>query len=120
MYKNKIKNNNIKYYILLHAGILIYASTGIFSKLAAKQDFFSFSFIVFYGLMLIALLLYAIIWQRVLKYLPLTTAFLNKSVTIIWGIIMGYIIFNETITANMIAGAAIVLSGLIIVVTDND
>lgn len=33
---------------------------------------------------------------------------------------MGYIIFNETITANMIAGAAIVLSGLIIVVTDND
>jgi len=120
VFKNMIKKTDLRYYMLLHAGILIYASTGIFSKFAARQELLSFGFLLFYGLMLFALFLYALVWQQVLKHLALTTAFLNKSVTVVWGMILGNIIFHEAITWNMIIGAAIVLSGVIMVVTDND
>ena len=114
------KNKRVKYYIVLHIGILIYALTGICSKFAAQQSFLSFYFVIFYGGMLAALFVYAIIWQQVLKHLSLTTAFLNKSVAIIWGMFFGFIIFNEKVTLNMVIGAIIVLFGVSLVVTDGD
>lgn len=115
-----MRTGRTKYYFLLHGGIFIYALTGIFSKYASQQDFFSFKFILFYVLMLTALFLYAIVWQQVLKHVPLTTAFLNKSVTVIWGMFFGAVIFQEAITLKMIVGALIVLLGVCLVVTDDE
>ena len=75
---------------------------------------------LFYVLMLFALFLYAIIWQQILKHIPLTTAFLNKSVTLVWGMILGAVIFEEQITIKMVVGAIIVLAGVCLVVIDNE
>ncbi|MCO7108745.1 hypothetical protein NIA69_05595 [Gemmiger formicilis] len=49
----------------------------------------SAAFIVLYGLMLLALVTYAVGWQQVIKHLPLTTAYANKAVTVVWGILLG-------------------------------
>ena len=68
------------------------------SKLAAQQPFLSAAFIVLYGLMLLALVTYAAGWQQVIKHLPLTTAYANKAVTVVWGILLGLAVFGEAVT----------------------
>jgi hypothetical protein len=44
------------------------------------------------------LFVYAILWQQVLKKIPLTTAIANKSITIVWGMIFGLLFFEEKVS----------------------
>lgn len=117
MSENKASIND---YIFLHAILLLYSLTGIFSKLASQNEFLSFKFIVFYGLALMGLFIYAILWQQVLKKLPLTTAFANKSITVVWGMFWGTMFFREKISLFMIIGAVIIIGGIYLVVTDHE
>ena len=109
---------NKKNYLLLHILLLMYSFCGVFSKLASKYEFLSFKFILFYGLSIFILGIYAIFWQQILKRFKLTTAFFNKSITIIWGMLWGFLIFNEKIKINMILGAIVVLIGIGFVVSE--
>lgn len=116
--KRKIYMNKIKTYILLHMMLLMLSIGGIFSKLASKQELLSLSFILLYAVSLIILFIYAITWQQVLKYIPLTVAYANKGIGLIWGMIFGNIFFSEIITLNMIIGAVIVFCGILVVMSD--
>lgn len=108
----------IKDYAFLHILILLFSFSSVCSKLASGYEFLSFKFCLFYGLAILILGIYAILWQQVLKRFTLTTAFLNKAVTVVWGIVLGFLILGEGITLNMIIGAIIVLIGVGIVVQD--
>ena len=108
------KGHSIKFIVLLNFGILIYSASGIFSKTAARQPFFSLTFVFFYGMMLIMLAVYAVIWQQVIKKIPLTLAYANRAVSIVWSIIFGTLLFKETPTTGRLIGAAIVVIGVII------
>ena len=110
--------NKVKLYISLHMMLLMLAFGGIFSKLASKHEFLSVPFILLYVGSLIVLFLYAIAWQQILKYIPLTVAYANKGMGLIWGMIFGNIFFGEIITFNMIIGAVIVFIGILTVVSD--
>ncbi|MBE6737525.1 MAG: transporter [Ruminococcaceae bacterium] len=105
-----------KYYFFLHLIIFQLSFGGVLSKFASKTAFLSIEFCLLYGLMLINLGVYAILWQQIIKKLPLTSAFCNKAVSIIWGMLWGVMIFAETISWNMIVGAIIVLVGVVLVV----
>lgn len=102
----------------LHALLLAYSLSGIFSKLASSQPFLSFEFVALYGCMLLVLFVYAIAWQQIIKRLPLSVAFANKAVTVVWGIVWGLLFFHEQVTANMVVGATIVMAGVILYSTD--
>lgn len=110
--------NKIKSYLLLHLILLMLSIGGIFSKLAAKQEFLSLPFILFYAVSLMLLFVYALAWQQILKHIPLTVAYANKGMGLIWGMIFGNIFFSEIITFNMIIGAVIVFIGILMVVSD--
>ena len=56
---------------------------------------------------------YAICWQQIIKRIPLTVAFSNKAVTIVWGMIWGIIFFGERITIGKLMGALLVVFGVI-------
>lgn len=114
---NKTK---IKYLIALHIELLILSLSGVCSKMAAQWQFLSFWFIFWYALVLINLAVYAIVWQQIIKHLPLTTAYANKAIGIVWGILWGIIIFGEQIKWNMIVGAVIVIIGVIVVVKSDE
>ena len=43
-----------------------------------------------------------------------TTAFANKAVTVVWGIIWGAVFFHESITVGKVIGAALVIVGVVI------
>lgn len=113
--KSKIKN-----YIFLHILLLVFSLCSVFSKLAASYEFLSFKFCLFYGISIVILGIYALLWQQILKKFSLTTAFLNKSTTIIWGILWGALFFGETIKIQMIIGAIIVFIGVSLVVMSDE
>ena len=100
--------------IALHVLLLVYSLCGFFSKNASRQPFMSFEFCAFYAGMLAILVVYAIGWQQILKRLPLTVAFANKAITVVWGIIWGAVFFQEAITLPMIIGAIIVMAGIVL------
>ncbi|MBP5606540.1 MAG: EamA family transporter [Ruminiclostridium sp.] len=104
-------------YIVLHIIIFIYSLGGICSKIASGKEFLSFEWIFFYGLLLLSLAVYAVLWQQVLKKLPLNVAYCNKAVTVVWGMVIGSIVFNETIRVGNIIGAVLILAGIILMVT---
>ena len=103
-----------KWFLLLHIILGIYAGSSVCSKLAAQQPFLSAAFIVLYGLMLLALVVYAVGWQQVIKRIPLTTAFANKAVTVVWGLVWGALFFHEAVTPGKLLGAALVIAGVIL------
>ena len=110
-------NNKTKFYILLHIVLLIFSLTSVASKFASEADFLSAKFILCYGLVIAGLGIYAICWQQVIKALPLITAYANKAVTVIWGLVFGYLIFDEVITIRKVIGAVIIIAGVYLIVT---
>ena len=105
---------SFKPFITLHIILLLYSACFIFSKLAAAETFLSTQFIIFYGLVVGLLGIYAIAWQQIIKRLPLTVAYANKAVTIIWGTMWGALFFHETITAGKVIGAILIMAGIVI------
>lgn len=104
----------IKTLFALHMLLMVYSTSGILSKLAAGVDFLSIEFCIYYGGVLLLLGFYAIGWQQILKRLPLTTAFSNKAVTIVWGIIWGALFFFEPITSPKAVGALLIIAGVVL------
>ena len=110
-----------KWFLLLHVILGVYAGSSVCSKLAARQPFLSAAFILLYGLMLAALVVYAVGWQQVIKHLPLTTAYANKAVTVVWGILLGLAVFGEAVTLRRVIGAVIIICGIVLFVrADNE
>lgn len=109
-----------KVFLFLHMLLFLYSIESVCSKMAAKQEMFSFPFFFFYGMVLFLLFFYALAWQRVLKYLPLTVAYANKGITIVWGIFWGFLLFGEKIGISTVIGGVIILIGIYMVVTNNE
>lgn len=112
-----MKPSKLKMLFLLHLLLMLYSTSSIFSKLAAGEALFSPLFCVCYGCIVALLGVYAIGWQQVIKRLPLTTAFANKAVTVVWGIVWGAVFFRESITPGKLLGAAIVIAGVVLYVS---
>ncbi len=76
----------------------------------------SFKFVLFYGLVILLLGIYALLWQQIIKRMPLTTAYANKAVTVVWGMVWGALLFQEDITLQKCIGAAIIVVGVILMI----
>ena len=104
--------------LALHILLLLYSSSGVLSKSAALRPPMSFGFVALYAGMLAVLFVYAIGWQQVIKRLPLTLAFANKAIYVVWGIVWGVLLFGERLTPGMVAGAVLVMAGIVLFSTD--
>ena len=101
-----------KTYIALHLFLMIYSISGIISKLAANHPFLSPAFILLYALEILILAFYAIGWQQFIKRMPLSVAYANKAVTVVWGCIWGVLIFKEHLSVGKVVGGLMVLCGI--------
>lgn len=104
----------MKTLVVLHLLLLLYSTSGVFSKLAAGESFLSFRFCLYYGAIIALLGIYAIGWQQIIKRLPLTTAFANKAVTTAWGLVWGLLFFHEQVTVGKLLGVGLVIAGVIL------
>ena len=100
--------------LILHLLLAVNSVSTVFSKLAADAEFLSWQFVLYYGMVLAILAVYALGWQQVIKRMPLTTAYANKAVTIVWGIVYGMILFGETVTPLMLLGALVIVAGIVL------
>ncbi len=114
MDEKETKKGNVIIFVILHVMLMLYSMGGICSKSAAGEPFLSVKFCLLYGGLVVILGLYAVGWQQVIKRMPLTTAFANKAVTVVWGLIWGVLFFHETITPGKLIGAALVIGGIIL------
>lgn len=105
-------------WIALHLMLAVMSLAGVCSKKAAAEPFFSLRWCIFYGLVLVILGIYAIVWQQIIKRLPLTVAYANRAVSVLWGCIYGVIFFSEKITTGKIIGCVIVAAGVILYATE--
>ncbi|MBO4901176.1 MAG: transporter [Lachnospiraceae bacterium] len=110
----KQKKSSVIIWIILHILLAVYTLSGVCSKLAAQEAFLSFRFCAYYGGLLFLLGLYALGWQQIIKRLPLTVAYANKAVSVIWACIYGVLFFGEKITAGKIIGGAVTIAGVVL------
>lgn len=106
-------------FLLLHALLLIYSLGSLCSKWAAQSDFLSPRFFLLYGAVLLILAVYALGWQQILKRVPLVTAYASKAVTVLWGMVWGLLFFGEAVTLRKIIGAAVIMTGIVLVVRED-
>ena len=109
--------------LLLHGTLLIYAVVSVFAKLAglrlAAQDA-GMTLLAFLAAEAAALLAYSLLWQQVLRRMPLNFAYSNKGVCTLWTALFGLAFFGEQMTFGKAAGLAAVLAGVALVVTDHE
>ena len=99
------KRSQLRVLLALHLLLMLFSTSGIFSKVAASYPFMSLGFILALGI-------YAVGWQQIIKRLPLTTAYSNRAVTVVWGIVWGIVLFHESVSPLKIVGAVVVLTGV--------
>lgn len=120
MEKESKKNIKIRDIFILQIVIAIYTLTTVFAKFASNEEFLSFKFIMFYGIEILILGVYAIVWQQLIKKFDISIAYANKAMGLLWSIVWAILIFKDTITIKNIIGVVIVIIGTIIVNSENE
>ncbi len=105
--------------LMLQAVFMIYSISSVVSKFASGKEVFSFEFILFYGLDVIVLGIYALLWQQVIKKFELSIAYANKAITLLWALVWGIVIFHEQITVGKVIGILLVMAGIFILNSDS-
>ncbi len=113
--KKKITLINI---IFLQIIVIVYTLSGVAGKYASGGDVKQFVF--FYGIEVVILGVYALLWQQILKEVELSIAYANRSIALLWSMIWAAVLFHEKITVKNIIGVLIVIIGTIIVNSDNE
>ena len=109
-----MKKENVKNYIVLNILFALVSLSSVCSKFASQCEFLSLRYCIFQAGMVFFLGVYALGWQQLIKKMPLTTAYVNKAVTVAWGLIWGVVIFKEQLTVGRIIGALIVIAGVVL------
>lgn len=111
-----MKKTDPRVFLALHLLLLLFAFTTVLSKLAAGEDFLSLRFCLFFGGEFVLLGIYALGWQQILKRLPLTVAYANKAVTLVWSLVFGALLFHEQVQLKQVIGCALAAAGVVLFV----
>jgi len=104
--------------ILLQAVVIVYTLTSIVGRMASGAELLSLQFILFYGLDIVILGVYAICWQQMIKKFDLSVAYANRAMAILWTAIWAHFIFKDTIGVKQLIGILVVMIGTVVVNLD--
>lgn len=93
---------------------LIYSCTAIFTKMASRQEMFSWPYLLWIGGAVGVLGVYALLWQQVITRMPLSTAYMFKGTSLIFVLLISALLFSEAITLNNVIGAVIIITGIVL------
>lgn len=109
---------SLKNILFLCFTIAVYSLSDLFSKFASGCNFLSGLYIVYLSCAVLVLVLYALLWQMVLKRIPLNKAYMFRSLGVVYGLGIAFLVFHEIITWWNILGSVLVLSGLLVLLND--
>lgn len=115
--KRKVKVKDI---LFLQSAVIIYTLSGVAAKNASGYAFLSIGFIFFYGVEILILGIYALIWQQIIKRIDLSVAYANRAMSLLWSMVWAVVFFKESMTIKNIIGVLIVLAGTMIVNNDEN
>ena len=105
--------------LILQGAVCLYTLSGIAAKCASNYEFLSFGFIVCYGLEILVLGIYALIWQQIIKRVDISVAYANRSMAIFWSMLWAFLLFKEQITLQNLIGVALIFVGTWVVNSDD-
>lgn len=118
--KTTEKKNVLKVLIPLQFIVMIYTMSGVAAKFASGSSFLSMRFIGFYGLEIVILGVYAILWQQIIKRIDLSIAYANRSIALLWSMLWSVLFFDDHVSIQNMIGVIIVIAGTIIVNSDEN
>lgn len=114
------RNITIKNIVILQAVVIIYTLSSVVAKIATGKELFSFSFFLFYGIEIMILGIYAILWQQMIKRFDLSVAYANRAMAIVWSAVWAIVLFKDVLAIKQIVGIAFVVLGTVIVNCDQE
>lgn len=108
-----MNNSSIKYGILIGINF-VYACTAVFTKMASRYGFLSWNYIVWVLGAVLVMGIYALLWQQVIKRLPLSTAYMFKGTSLVFVLLLSVLLFGEHVSFSNILGSIIIISGIAI------
>lgn len=119
---NGVKNRfrKAKDVVLLQAVIIIYTVSGVMSKEASASGGNLLRFLFFFGMEFVALGVYALFWQQMIKRFELSVAYANRSMAVVWSMVWAVVFFHDDITVHNILGVALVVAGTLIINTGTE
>ncbi len=109
---------SLKNILVLQAVVVVYTLSSVVAKLATGEEVFSFAFFLFYGLEIVILGIYAILWQQMIKRFDLSVAYANRAMAILWSAVWAVVLFRESLGVKQIIGIVFVVLGTVIVNSD--
>lgn len=106
---------SVKSIIVLQLVVIVYTLSSVVAKFATGKELFSFSFFLFYGLEIIILGIYAILWQQMIKRFDLSVAYANRAMALVWSAVWAIVLFHDTLAVKQMIGIAFVVLGTVIV-----
>ena len=114
----KKKSISVLSVIAIQGAVVIYTLSGIFAKFSSAYEVMSPLFLLFIGLELLSLGVYAIVWQQIIKRFDLSLAYANRATSIFWSMIWAALLFKEGITVRNLVGVAVIFAGVLLVNSD--
>lgn len=93
---------------------LVYACTSIFTKMASRQEILSWPYILWIAGAVGVMGVYALLWQQVIRRMPISTAYMFKGTSLIFVLLFSALLFGEGITTNNLIGSAIIIAGIVL------
>lgn len=107
-------------YLILHLLFIVYALNTVLGRMAAPYSWTDWRRFALLAGVLFLLGIYAAGWQVMLRKFNLGVAYANRSSVIIWGILLAWICLGEALSWTLAAGAALMISGIILVSTEEE
>lgn len=99
-------------YILLILAYLLYSCESIFTRLASECAFLSWGYMGYVAVAVAVLGLFALLWQQIIKRMPISDAYMFKGTTIIFVLILAAVFFGEKISVMNCIGAVVIIGGI--------
>lgn len=91
---------------------LLYACVTLFTKYAAQHAFLSKPYWLGLCGAIGIMGAYAVCWQQILKRVELSTAYMFKGTSLIFVMLLAWVLFGEQITLHNIIGACVIMIGI--------
>lgn len=114
-----MKKTGIKQILILQVIIILYTVSSVMAKLASTSETIE-KLILFFALDLFFLGVYAICWQQMIKIFPLSVAYANRAIALLWSAVWAKVIFGEDISVRQMIAIGIVIIGMMIINTEKE
>lgn len=107
-------------YLILHLLFIVYACNTVLGRMAAPYDWDDWHRYACLCGVLFLLGIYAIGWQLILKKFTLGIAYANRSMVVIWGILLAWLCLDESLSWTLLLGAGFIVSGILLVSSEEE